>query len=353
MIGRDNNNDDDNDFVWKDLNPKRDSNENSNAVRAADSANGSRGRKRKAPDTKTPLTKLDIVPPSKKARRDPNIQTMRGLRWSARTQSCAYDSLLSILSNVYYLNAREWNKRMSGVGTLLEGLAGKWCKVLTEASFDHAEQARDCLQRDLNREDSSSFPNDGYQWTDMASLLVKLLEDESGRRFHYQRRCGACGGTSKIRMKSPVWFLPVSKANGSLHADIKRRLDRVSEFPCPRCGSMAMAETVSLNHEDPPPFIAFGLEDRRHLGEGVCMPKIPASVSIGDKEQKTTYKVRGLIYWNKSHFTCRLLGKGGHTYFNDGRTTGTSCIHEGKVQDIADQHSIGEYQLTYILLSLL
>ncbi|KZV60291.1 hypothetical protein PENSPDRAFT_548093, partial [Peniophora sp. CONT] len=63
---------------------------------------------------------------------------------------------------------------------------------------------------------------------------------------------------------------------------------------------------------------------------------ITSQVSIGEKENKVTYKVRGLIYWNRSHFTCRMVGKAGEVYYNDGMTLGADCIHEGKLGDIKD-----------------
>ncbi|KZV60568.1 hypothetical protein PENSPDRAFT_565243, partial [Peniophora sp. CONT] len=63
---------------------------------------------------------------------------------------------------------------------------------------------------------------------------------------------------------------------------------------------------------------------------------ITAQVSIGEKDDKVTYKVRGLIYWDKSHFTSRIVGKAGEVYYNDGMTMGSDCIHEGKLGDLKD-----------------
>ncbi|KZV61159.1 hypothetical protein PENSPDRAFT_593167, partial [Peniophora sp. CONT] len=65
------------------------------------------------------------------------------------------------------------------------------------------------------------------------------------------------------------------------------------------------------------------------------------------------YKVRGLIYWNRSHFTCRMVGKAGEVYYNDGMTLGSDCIHEGKLGDIKDLYNTKGAQLTYVILSLI
>ena len=126
----------------------------------------------------------------------------------------------------------------------------------------------------------------------------------------------------------------------------------MSDQACQGCGMMTVKELIVLNHDNRPPFIALSLEDHRDYGDTACQPKITAQVSIGEKSDKVTYKVRGSIYWDKSHFTCRMLGKTGEVYYNDGMTTGTTCLHEGKLSEIQDLYNTKSAQLTYIILSL-
>ena len=106
-----------------------------------------------------------------------------------------------------------------------------------------------------------------------------------------------------------------------------------------------------MNGDNPPPLIALGLEDRRHIDGTASQPKLSSQVTIGEDGNKVVYKVRGLIYWDKSHFTCKSIGKAGEVYYNDGMTIGTSCIHEGKLGDIENIYKIRQAQLTYIILS--
>ena len=108
-----------------------------------------------------------------------------------------------------------------------------------------------------------------------------------------------------------------------------------------------------MNAEDPPPFIAYNLEDKSETGEGVSQPKLSAQVTIGEGQNKVTYRLRGLIYWDHAHFTCRMVGKGNEVYYNDGINTGHTCIPEGPLGDIQDMYQIGEAKLTYVILSLL
>ena len=115
----------------------------------------------------------------------------RGLKWNPRTQSCAYDSVLSVISNVYLHNARNWQESMGGINSLLSGVIQEWAKAIQYAEFNKMEAARDALQAKLNSEDSISFPISGGH-TDLGHLLAKLMRDDSGTQWKYARKCGHC-----------------------------------------------------------------------------------------------------------------------------------------------------------------
>lgn len=339
--------DDDNDFVWKSFSTGVSAN---TAEKRKSVVTARNGTKRKATDD-DPQPRADIVRPAKKARQNGRPEALRGLRWNKSTQTCAYDSMLTVLSNAYYNNPYEWGKKMAGLNPLMTALAEKWSKVLRDISFDHAEEARNDLQRELHTQDPHSFPMDGTNWTDMSSLISKLMQDESGNRIHYMRSCSTCGLQTPLLLESPVWSLPARKTNLMLSAEIKRRFDRTSDQPCVQCRSVTVQEKVKLNEHDPPPFVAFHLEDDRSKpGGSACEPKLTATCTIGEK--KTMYYLRGLIYWDKTHFTCRLIDKRKEVYYNDGITTGVSCIHEGRLSTLAEPYNTHGKQLTYVVLSL-
>ena len=160
----------------------------------------------------------------------------------------------------------------------------------------------------------------------MHILIVTLLEDNGGNQCYYTRRCWSCNQTERPLVRSPTWTLPVRENQMALTTELKHWFKRTSDSNCERCGAQTVEEITTLNTDSPPPFIALGLEDRRNIGEGACQPKITAQVSIGEKSDKLTYKVRGLIYWDHSHFTCRMIGKAGEVYYNDGMTTGATFL---------------------------
>ena len=153
-------------------------------------------------------------------------------------------------------------------------------------------------------------------------MIIKLLKDDSGTQANYTRKCMNCNHTESRLVKYPTWTLPVRNVQQSLSTEIKHRFNRVSEQACQHCGVTKVHEIHTLNVNNPPPFIALNMEDRRDIGEGICQPKLTSQVTIGERSDKVTYKVRGLIYWDKSHFTCRMLGKSSEAYYNDGVTLG-------------------------------
>ena len=94
------------------------------------------------------------------------------------------------------------------------------------------------------------------------------------------------------------------------------------------------------------------LEDKRQQDKGTCQPKMTLQVTIGNSSEQLTYKLRGRIYWNHTHCTCRMVGKAGHVHYNDAMTTGNSYIHSGKLGEIPDMYNTKGIPLTYVILSL-
>ncbi|KAI0644145.1 hypothetical protein C8Q79DRAFT_913509 [Trametes meyenii] len=48
------------------------------------------------------------------------------------------------------------------------------------------------------------------------------------------------------------------------------------------------------------------------------------------------YRLCGLIYFGKFHFTCRVVSRSGEVWFHDGMTTGNKLTFEGNLVNISD-----------------
>ena len=119
------------------------------------------------------------------------------MNWNQRTQTCAYDSILTVLSNIYFRNAVQWPITMDGVNPLVQELVREWALSLQYAEFEKVEASRDALQAKLNESDPASFPIDGRH-TDMTQLIIKLVEDPSSFQSRYTRKCTNCNATESL-----------------------------------------------------------------------------------------------------------------------------------------------------------
>ncbi|KAA1470357.1 hypothetical protein DENSPDRAFT_774350, partial [Dentipellis sp. KUC8613] len=101
---------DDDTFVWQKIGAQ------------VKSAKAVQKRKREDDDhdsneVKIATLKNDVItsvkaPPKKKQKTKADMNDkVRGLEWTASTWSCAYDSILTILSNVYFTNVRQWHHK--------------------------------------------------------------------------------------------------------------------------------------------------------------------------------------------------------------------------------------------------
>ena len=139
----------------------------------------------------------------------------RGTQWSQIAQTCAYDSILTILSNVYFHHAQQWQESMTGVSQMLGGLVTEWSKVLQHASFERLESIRDALQAKLNSQDADSFPKSGGH-TDLGALMIKLFRDESKTQTQHTHKCNSCTRTEQWLSKTHNWTLPVEVAQNTV-----------------------------------------------------------------------------------------------------------------------------------------
>ncbi|KZV60501.1 hypothetical protein PENSPDRAFT_593982, partial [Peniophora sp. CONT] len=123
--------DDDPDFIWKNVDKNasgakkdRDLNSTDNTQKEKKSME----QKHKHDDLETgPHNKLDVIPPAAKKRKTrTRTQMMRDSIWNQQTQTCAYDSILAILSNVYFHNAHNWHESMGNMNTLLDNMVHEW-----------------------------------------------------------------------------------------------------------------------------------------------------------------------------------------------------------------------------------
>ena len=51
------------------------------------------------------------------------------------------------------------------------------------------------------------------------------------------------------------------------------------------------------------------------------------------------FKLAGVVYGGQNHFVCRVIDDKGMVWYHDGIATGSSCLREGQLTDIAGRTS--------------
>ncbi|KAI0054661.1 hypothetical protein BV25DRAFT_1787271, partial [Artomyces pyxidatus] len=80
---------------------------------------------------------------------------------------------------------------------------------------------------------------------------------------------------------------------------------------------------------------------------------IKQTISIGEDTSKCTYKLKGIVYHGGYHFTARIIGDKGNTWYHDGIATGRLCTPEDKFSNIADIYKVANRQATVLIYSAL
>ena len=95
---------------------------------------------------------------------------------------------------------------------------------------------------------------------------------------------------------------------------------------CHVCQSHVVRQHI---FEDTPAVIAFDLSQHQiSLSESIVITTVD-----GDR---TTYKLRGVMYHLNDHFTSRFISESGCVWYHDGISTGRQMTPEGSVRNLSD-----------------
>ena len=126
---------------------------------------------------------------------------------------------------------------------------------------------------------------------------------------------------------------------------------RPSLGPIPICGdnqgSIFIASNPVTEHHSKHIDIQY-----HYICEVIARGLVQVTYIPGKDNKITLWICLSVIYWDKSHFTCTMIGKQGNVYYYNGILFQSACIHEGKVGVIMDVYNVHEVELTYIILSL-
>ena len=239
----------------------------------------------------------------------------KGFSWDEN--SCAYDSVLSIIHAIWETNYVMWTEIFNLMNDdLLGTLASDFIK--NEQNLMTLESARDNLRRKLASQSHNCFRWGMFAATEQIlayllttpSITIKsVLKCEYGHEIEENNNT-CCLITASFQRINSI-------------QDWVSDLKEPTHFTCYTCGN-AVHEVFTI--EEQLPLIALEFANRH--------PVIESELLINVNGCATLYKLRGLIYYNDDHFTSQIIHENGMTWFHDGMVTHSYTIYEGHINNI-------------------
>ena len=245
----------------------------------------------------------------------------RGLQWS--NNSCAFDAVLSILYNIWLDNVAERTAQFKDINDEYLGqIANNFSQTRPQGTVYTLEEVHNFMQRCLQRVDPAIFAWGRY--TGIQYILDYLLS-MSLPVMSSSVRCPNDHPLHRADLLASSCQITV------LHQcpDIQTFIDDQSIECASRC-HVCQSHTVRQHiFEDTPAIITFDLSQHHiSLSEGIVIPTVN-----GDR---TTYKLRGVMYHLNNHFTSHFILESGCVWYHDGISTGRQMMPEGSVGNMSD-----------------
>ena len=145
-----------------------------------------------SPKNKRPKTKLDV-----------EIQNENpvGLIWDSNNYSCAYDSVFTVLGDIWVYDPTMWSREFGLTSSFASKLALGFQKV--SAKEKNLEDIRNIVRKFLNRKDPAAFPY-GTSGVDISDLLLYIFASKGIGKILYN--CTNCGASTTSAIKVTTLF---------------------------------------------------------------------------------------------------------------------------------------------------
>ena len=254
-------------------------------------------------DTKTDATAINYLTPI-------------GLAWNQN--SCAYDSILSIIYSLWLFNKPAWNGWLRQINNIhLRELCVGFQNI--DNGIETLPSTRDKLRRRLQHVSNNKFPWGGF--TSIEDILYYILETNS-TTFNYIVNCPHFTGYMDIHNTTCLLTAGITTKHSIDHWINNIEL---SHYRCDMCQDNIQTITKVCQNIS---ILAFHFAEHK--------PFINPVFNVNINEQNITYVLSGVIYFSNYHFISRIVNKSGLIWFHDGITTGNDVIYEGTLLNDID-----------------
>jgi hypothetical protein len=245
-----------------------------------------------------------------------------GLRWDGDNYSCAYDSLYTVLFNIWAENPERWTTKFYDIGNAyLSKLADGFDQVMK--GFVSLEEVRDILRLNLHEREPDTFPF-GDAGTSVALLAIRMLKTLEPVTSS-QVVCYSCRYAEPAINDSQDFVVSAGISHIRSTSDWMQTLQRRTSRICPSCSSL-MRKPVFYN--EPPNLLV--LEYPQHN------IRTSHKLTFHKDDDQVDLHLKGIVYLGGFHFTACFISSDHSLWYHDGRVTGRNCIQTGNLLTTSD-----------------
>jgi hypothetical protein len=277
----------------------------------------SQGTKRKADGQ--PLS--NSLPKSKKKKISFIVaqDSPAGIIWDAENYSCAYDSIFTILCDIWIQDPKKWTKWFCWFSKPLERLAYNYRKVLQ--GQNHLEGARNDVRRLLYKVDNNLFPY-GKVGTSVSELAQKLIDGDQ-LACSAQLQCISCKTLEPIGPPDNLMEV-LDKHSKSINGWFQNW----QKQPTDNCQKCRSPQHILHKFAIAPEILMFSIN--------VTNIGISKTVRVKHTNKDILLPLKGVVYSGEFHFVSRIISDK-DVWFHDGMVTKSKCYKEGHITDFTDQ----------------
>ncbi|EIW54750.1 uncharacterized protein TRAVEDRAFT_131722, partial [Trametes versicolor FP-101664 SS1] len=252
----------------------------------------------------------------------------------ASNWSCAYDSVLTIIWNMYVDYGELWLQSVAPDNQLMSVLRSAFPTVQADSHLLAA--LRDTVRDVLFALQPGRFPRVGPVTAAAADVMTFLFQ----RHSRFGSCISVCSGCSCEFDASPdicqsyFWAIPEvawsayynGRTSISASEYVTCALQGVFSHRCARC----LIETpIKITLHEVPPILIIECNSAAVYAD--------AEIAVTVLHAQTTMRLGGIIYHGQNHFTIRYINKDRIVWYHDGASTQAVCVPQGPLQQMSDR----------------
>jgi hypothetical protein len=276
--------------------------------------------------------KLDTIPPQDieaEFRSQPSqLTSPNGLLWDNLDYSCGYDSMFTVLYNIWNEDRVQWSQRMATFSPVSELLCS--CLEMFQAGVFSFKQARELVRRHMHDARPKDFPYGqvGTSIDHIASIFASQLTYATGNKVC--RMCGYIDPEDHQLLSSFLCAIASRELSSRyptgvpIDAWLKDHMNE-TRTRCPVCllsGQRTRMDMVTRGIQVPS-FLFISMEGGHFTYTSNLVLDCNGQMSV-----------LGIIYGGQAHFTCRFIDSAGQLWYHDGMITGRECMNDGMLTEI-------------------